>query len=186
MLLCKHVFPNLPQRLFPSTRRDGVLVQAIHFTQIPSDQPTNVVMTRLAHDFQISLHCEHGYDLHKMEAVALVKDQLDAIHVTLNNKVITPISVTMHPIHKNGRALQKLACEAWKSTLWPCSKAIIELLPFRQMVTQWSRSPGAKPTRREYIFNTVASPRLNGATNLANRHAYQQSPIDIKSCMREP
>lgn len=52
MLSCKHIFPNVPQKLFPTTRPDDVLGQTLHFTQTPSYQATDVI-TILAHKFQI-------------------------------------------------------------------------------------------------------------------------------------
>ena len=56
LLSCKHALYHVLQKLFPSTRPNGMLSQTLHFTQIPSHQSMDVV-TRLAHEFQFSIQC---------------------------------------------------------------------------------------------------------------------------------
>lgn len=53
-----------------------------------------------AHDFQISIHIEHGYHLHKTEVVTLLKQRLDAMHVNLCSEVITLVSVMIHHVYQ--------------------------------------------------------------------------------------
>lgn len=127
MLSCKCNFPHIFQNIFSATCPSGVWPNS-PFHPIQSHQGMDMT-TRLAHEFQLSIHFEHNYYFHKIEAVTLLKEWLDATHINLNREVITPIDVMIHCIHKNGWELQRLVRNTRILTLSPWSK-VIELLFF--------------------------------------------------------
>lgn len=96
MLLCKHAFQMFPKTFFPFTRLHGMPSQALHFTHIPSHQGMDVIAIRT------SKQCYH---LHITKVVALLQEQLAAMHINLNIEVITLISAMIHPTYQKKRDL---------------------------------------------------------------------------------
>lgn len=93
---CRHAFPHVPQKLYPSVRPDGIPGQYLHLTQIPLD--TEIVdSTGLSQSYQIIIRFDADY--HHMTK-AQVQDAAIArfahMNIKLANRFREPVSAIVN------------------------------------------------------------------------------------------
>lgn len=93
---CRHSFPHVPQKLYPTTRLDGKPGQYLHLTQIPLD--TEIVpATGLARTYQIIIRFDMDYHhMTKKQVQDAATARFAAMNIPLASRYREPVSAIVN------------------------------------------------------------------------------------------
>lgn len=93
---CRHAFPHVAQKLYPSSRPDGIPGQYLHLTQIPID--TEIVQsTGLSQSYQIIIRFDADYHhMSKQEVQEAATARFEQMKIPLASRYREPVSAIVN------------------------------------------------------------------------------------------